>query len=837
MSQLQTEFLNSLGFQADPFQLDALQSLEKGRGVLVTSPTGSGKTTVAEAAAFYARSNGRKTFYTTPIKALSNQKYDDFRRTYGDDSVGLLTGDNSINGDASIVVMTTEVLRNMIYTDISVLDEVEFVILDEVHYLQDRFRGPVWEEIIIHAPSHVKLVCLSATVSNADQLATWLMERRGNIDLVKSETRPVPLENLYAMADRSRDSETRLWPLFSGNKKTPNSSLQRMLGADRGRRARFVTPRRLELVGELAEARMLPALFFVFSRAGCDGAARELISAGVRLTKEGDVPVIREIVEAGTSHLADEDLTALDYSSWLAGLEMGIAVHHAGMVPAFKEVVEELFRAGLVKVVFATETLALGINMPARTVVLDSLTKFDGETHSMMTPGDYTQLTGRAGRRGIDDIGYGVVLHSRFVRFQQVIEVAASGSHPLRSSFRPNYNMAVNLVANYQRGQVEELLAASFAQFLREETGSESSRRLEALEVSLRKDLADAECDRGSIREYATLVESGPQLGVETVLQPGDVVAIPRGRTEGRYLIIRRLPGSKTSPRFLAIGTSGRTVQLGRKDLVANSQRIGEIRIEHESLKDRRFRETVRKKLRGMEARQGDPAKGSDHPVKSCPDAAKHLHAFRRAIRTERRVEQMRNHLRTTGHGLVEEFDGILTLLEDWGYLDKWSLTSRGRRLRFVYNESDLLLCEALENGLFWGLDASETAAFASVFVYESRSEEPSLIRFPTERLEERWKKLQRLEEKLSKEERFRRLSVSSRIDPGFVTLSYLWTKGTELRDLPSQQAAPGDFVRVSRQLVDLLRQLREAAPEESDVISLALRSLDRGVVAATGAG
>jgi ATP-dependent RNA helicase HelY len=419
-------FWEQLPFKPDDFQVEAADAIADGQSVVVTAPTGAGKTLVAEAAIHLALSAGERAFYTTPIKALSNQKYSDLIVAHGPERVGLLTGDNVINGDADIVVMTTEVLRNMIYAESRRLEHVGLVILDEVHYLQDPTRGAVWEEVIIHCPQHVQLVCLSATVSNNQEFAAWVGERRGPTRLIATEHRPVPLESMYMIRDRMGAQTLHLLPTFvtREGRRRPNPRIEHMLGLERGRRRRFKTPNRIETVERLAEEGMLPAIFFIFSRAGCDAAAHRLVEAGVRLTDPGQQSVIREVAETRTGHLGDQDLDVLGYDRWIAGLEAGIAPHHAGLVPAFKETVEELFEAGLLKVVFATETLALGINMPARTVVLESLSKFNGESHELMRPGDYTQLTGRAGRRGIDVEGYGVVLHSPFIRFDSVTEIA-----------------------------------------------------------------------------------------------------------------------------------------------------------------------------------------------------------------------------------------------------------------------------------------------------------------------------------------------------------------------------------------------------------------------------
>ncbi|MFS8495150.1 MAG: DEAD/DEAH box helicase [Actinomycetes bacterium] len=835
-------FFRDLPFTPDRFQVEAAESIASGRSVVVTAPTGAGKTLVAEVAVHLALERGQRAFYTTPIKALSNQKYGDLVDQYGPDRVGLLTGDNVVNGSADVVVMTTEVLRNMIYADVGTLDGVGVVVLDEVHYLQDPFRGAVWEEVIIHAPRHIQMVALSATVANAVEFCEWVESRRGPTDLVVADERPVPLEGLYMLKDRY-SQEVSLYPTFveRDGRRRPNPRIRKMLNLDRGRSRRFTTPRRPEVIEALWEADMLPALYFIFSRAGCDAAALSVLQWGIRLTTPEQREEIRRIAEERTAHLSDADLAVLGYERWIAGLEAGVAAHHAGMVPAFKETVEELFAKGYLGVVFATETLALGINMPARTVVLESLTKFTGETHETMQPGDYTQLTGRAGRRGIDQVGYGVVLHSHYVPFEEVTAIAAAGSHPLVSSFRPTYNMAANLVANYDERRAIELLEASFGQFQRRGDLSESLHRLESMERRLADERRKAECELGSVAEYAELLQAGNgQDGLTGRLRPGDVIDVPAGPRAGRYAVLKLLHRPEGRPRLLVLGTSGRVSTIGSRDVVAGSTRAGTIELPTPFRpRDRRFRQDALRSLRRVPAakkrRRGDGNHRPIHPVAACPDADQHVEWHRRAQRTERRITQLREYLRSQGHGLVGEFEAIRRLLSDWDYLDGWRLTPRGQRLRFIYNELDLLLCEAAERGLLWGLEAEELAAFCSTFVYEPRREESGVPAWPTAQLAERWAALEDLWEELVDAERKLRLRLTRRPDPGIARAVYEWASGAEFEDLPDRSMAPGDFVRVARQLVDLIRQLRDAVPEIADVATEALRSIDRGVVAAQG--
>jgi ATP-dependent RNA helicase HelY len=458
------EFRQNQRFDLDPFQREACASLEDGNSVLVAAPTGAGKTVVAAfAVALAMRHPSAKVFYTTPMKALSNQKYQEFADEYGTDAVGLLTGDTNVNAGARVVVMTTEVLRNMLYADSDLLTDLAYVVMDEVHYLADRFRGAVWEEVIIHLPPSVRMVSLSATVSNAEEFGDWLQAVRGDTDVIVSENRPVPLEQHVLVRQRlidlfesaARGAANRVNPeLVQMARLGGRPSGSRQFG-DRGRRRphgrgdldRLDRPGVIRLLGE---RNLLPAIVFVFSRAGCDQAVSQVLRSGIRLTEAHERDEIRAVAEERCRTIADEDLAVLGYWEWLEGLQRGVAAHHAGLLPAFKEVVEELFQRKLVKVVFATETLALGINMPARTVVLERLEKFNGEARVPITPGEYTQLTGRAGRRGIDVEGHCVIQWRDGLDPQAVAALASRRSYPLNSSFRPTYNMAVNLVAQFQ---------------------------------------------------------------------------------------------------------------------------------------------------------------------------------------------------------------------------------------------------------------------------------------------------------------------------------------------------------------------------------------------------
>ncbi len=521
-----TQFLDDLPFRPDPFQVEALQAIERGSSVVVTAPTGAGKTLVADGAIAMTIAEGERVFYTTPIKALSNQKFNDFVEVYGEAGVGLLTGDNVVNPDAAVIVMTTEVLRNMIYEGSAALDDLGLVVLDEVHYLADRARGSVWEEVIIHLPRHILLVSLSATVANPEEFTDWIRQRRGECELVVETDRPVPLTSMYMWRDRNHDRRVDMAPVFERNGR-PNSAVRKMLSSSKSRHRRFSTPRRVPVVRELAQLNLLPCIYFVFSRKGCDQTAQDIANAGFDFTTKAQRSEIRAIAERHVVNLSADDLSVLGYDRWLGVLEQGSAAHHAGLIPAFKETVEELFLTGLVRVVAATETLALGINMPARTVVIESLSKYNGESHELLKPSNYTQLTGRAGRRGIDTEGTAVVLFTPYVPFDQVAAIAEKGSNPLRSSFSPTYNMAVNLIARYDETVAHELLEASFASFSMEQRTEQLRLNLSDRRSDLKTFRAAAICDQGDIWaiENPRAAHSTKQADT-ALLQPGIVLDI-----------------------------------------------------------------------------------------------------------------------------------------------------------------------------------------------------------------------------------------------------------------------------------------------------------------------
>jgi ATP-dependent RNA helicase HelY len=862
----------SYPFELDDFQRRAITALDAGESVLVAAPTGSGKTVVAEHAVARALAEGGKAFYTTPIKALSNQKFADLARRHGTDNVGLLTGDNSINGDAPIVVMTTEVLRNMIYAGSPALPGLRFVVLDEVHYLQDTYRGPVWEEVIIHLPTSVALVCLSATVSNAEELAEWLTTVRGPTRLVLEERRPVELRNLYLVGDRQSEQPHLLPTLVDGR---PNREAERLdndnvvgRGPRRGNRRprrRFFTPSRPEVIEMLGERDMLPALYFIFSRMGCEEAVSACLDAGLRLTTPDERARIRAIVDERTAGLTDDDLDVLGYDRWAAALEMGLAAHHAGMVPPFKEAVEACFVEGLVKAVFATETLALGVNMPARSVVIERLTKFTGEARAFLTPGEYTQLTGRAGRRGIDDLGYAIVLWSPFVPFDQVASLASSRTYGLLSAFRPTYNMAANLVRRYEPSEAHHLLNLSFAQFQADGAVVRFEARIERQQARLATLEDEATCELGDVSEYRALVQAEraatePTLAERSAIEfalarlmPGDIVEAA-GRKLAVLSVAQRRGGMM---RLKGIDTAGEPVTLGIDDMIAPPHRLGRLEVPKPyQPNNRAFQHKVADELRSARLSDAGPPVGGgaaitpagaapdvapepspveEHPVHACPDRDLHLRAEGQAERARRELSDMRREVRSRTESLARRFDRVLRLLEAWGYLDGWALTERGQVLARTYHECDLLVAEAMTTGLLDGLDPASLAGLLSCFTYEHRGPgTPAQPWFPSRQVRARWNELERLADELRRDEEAAGLLPTRAPDPGFVALAHAWAAGEPLGEvLGDEELSGGDFVRNIKTLIDLVRQVGDIAPDPATARTArqAAEALHRGVV------
>jgi ATP-dependent RNA helicase HelY len=858
-------FTGERPFPLDEFQSRALDALDEGKSVLVAAPTGSGKTLVAEYAIARALATGSKVFYTTPLKALSNQKYGDFARAYGAARVGLLTGDNSINGDAPVVVMTTEVLRNMIYAGSPALAGLRYVVLDEVHYLQDRSRGAVWEEVIIHLPAEIDIVALSATVSNAEEVAAWMQTVRGATETVIEERRPVDLVHLYLVGDRG-SSDLHLLPTFvdDDGELRPNPVATRLDGrnvpARAQRRRRLYKPWRSEVIDRLAAERMLPAIYFVFSRTGCDQAVEQCLAAGMRLTTSEERRALRAIAERHVAALSDDDLDVLGYDIWLAGLEAGVAAHHAGLVPPMKEATEEAFAAGLLKVVFATETLALGINMPARSVVIEKLSKFTGEHHEFLTPGEYTQLAGRAGRRGIDDVGYVVVLWDPFVPFDQVAGLASRRTYALTSSFHPTYNMAVNLVQRYPPQQARHLLNLSFAQFHADRDVVAVERELELRRAQLEKAESAATHPAGDVDEYRRLLgeldaarraaHGRSDRGFET-LRPGDVLIAPK--RGGRVVVLKQERGSGQQ-RVLALTQGKSLVRLSAQDFRGPARKIATIELPRPfAPRSQSFQRATVDRLRRLRIADAELPEETDrnveelqaeiaaHPLHDAAGADAALRAAWQADRLRRDIARLERHVSSRNESLARQFDRVLHVLRTWGYVEEWTLTDAGRLLTRLNAEGELIVAEALREGRLDGMDPASMAAVASCFTFQRRGPENNEAapprRWPNQDVARRSRAIDGVWRDLQLAEREARLPETRRPDPGFTAAIHAWVKGDDLADvLEDEELTGGDFVRNVKQTIDLLRQIADVAPSPATAATAqaAADACLRGVIAAS---
>ncbi|WP_334172133.1 DEAD/DEAH box helicase [Sinomonas sp.] len=945
-------FSAELPFPLDPFQREACRALEAGRGVLVAAPTGAGKTVVGEFAVHLALRKGLKAFYTTPIKALSNQKYTELAEAYGQDRVGLLTGDVTVNGEAPVVVMTTEVLRNMLYAGSSTLVGLGYVVMDEVHYLADRFRGAVWEEVIIHLPRDVRLVSLSATVSNAEEFGAWLDTVRGETDIVVSEHRPVPLwqhvmvgrrlvdlfatrqsfEDLADVHDHVGDAAegapsavglgsaedprelTAVNPelvdiarrevhaqhrsRFShGGRTNRRDERQRGIKAGAGRggdgaQTAGTRASRPQMIQSLERQGLLPAIDFIFSRAGCDAAVQQCVDAGLDLTSAAERAEISAVVEEAAKDLPPADLGILNFWSWREGLLRGLAAHHAGLLPAFKEVVEKLFAAGLVKAVFATETLALGINMPARSVLIEKLEKFNGEAHVDITAGEYTQLTGRAGRRGIDVEGHAVVQWRPGLDPAALAGLASRRTYPLNSSFRPTYNMSINLVAQFGRKRTREILESSFAQFQADRSVVGLARQVREREESLAGYEKAMACHLGDFREYQRLREelaaaekyasreagrARRNMVVDSLarLQPGDVVEITHGRLGGSAVVLSADTNAR-EPRPHVLTFDHNLRRIGFQDLDGPLEPIARIRIpKHFDPKRPKDRRDLAASMRHAvdRSRSEGPSTGRKrrsrrdfafadgyedterrivelrrqlraHPCHGCAEREEHARWADRWTKLRKETDRLGEQIKGRTNTIAKTFDRVCDVLESYGCLEGTDgdvrVTDEGQKLRRIYGDKDLLTALALRAGAFDDVDEAELAALASTLVYQAKRDEPGLppkmpsisLDVAVDVLVREWSKLEDVEDQ-------HRLPRTSEPDFGLVWPLYKWARGRDLQNvLSGTELAAGDFVRWVKQVVDLLDQLADVPgiePRLRRLAHAAIDSIKRGIVAYSG--
>ena len=665
--------------------------------------------------------------------------------------------------------MTTEVLRNMLYANSNTLKNLGSVVMDEVHYLADKSRGAVWEEVLIHLMESVQVISLSATVSNAEEFGDWLGEVRGSTEVIVSEIRPIPLYQHVLIGDRLVDlfrEQGRINPEILGlerealrNVRTPRHRRERFGDTDN----RLTRP---DIIEKLQRENLLPAITFIFSRAGCDAAVKQCLAAGIKLTTTEERVEIAQTAARYTQNLAEEDLEVLGYRDWLIALERGIAAHHAGLLPSFKGAVEDLFKRGLVKAVFATETLALGINMPARTVVLEKLTKWNGEAHVSITPGEYTQLTGRAGRRGIDIEGNAVVQWSPAVDSATAAGLASTRTYPLRSSFTPTYNMSINLIARFGRERAHGSLESSFAQFQADRAVVGLVRQIKKNNSAAAELTDSAQCHLGDFSEYSRIRIDIKEL--ERLLSKRD----------------------------------------GRRSI------------------DQRQRVKLENELDGMRRAL------RQHSCHSCNDRETHARFAEKADRLDRESEGLRSRVENRTHVIAKTFDRICDVLTHLGYIEGEKPLEQGKILAKIFAESDLLLTESIRRGVFDSLTPPELLSVASAMIYQGRSSEPYSPKMPSENVANAlvavskiWIELEAIENEFD-------VKTQREPDFGFCYPAYRWANGHSLSSvLKGTDMTVGDFVRSIKQLIDLLTQIGGAAEELRPACREGIKRLDRGVI------
>ena len=888
MSHMTQTVASTNDFALDDFQIKAIAAVNNGVSVLVAAPTGAGKTVIAEAAVRDALACGGRVFYTTPIKALSNQKFNDLSAMFGPERVGLLTGDNSVRPDADIVVMTTEVLRNTIYSDraMQALAGLRWVILDEVHYLGDPYRGAVWEEVVLGAPTSVKFVCLSATVSNAGEFGDWLRQERGDVEVVRSTTRPVPLKHSHAITDGAAKSSFVVFPATNYAKFVEIESARFLDDGyddedededyfdddygyrDRYREWRYSTPDSATVVQHLRSKNRLPVLYFVFSRDGCDAKADSLATQNLNLTTTEEQNLITEVAERRLSALQPSERSDLEADAWTKRLRSGVAAHHAGLAPIFKEIVEECFVGGLIKVIFATETLALGVNMPAKTTVIDKLTKFNGTDHAALTPGEYTQMAGRAGRRGIDTDGLCMTLWSPYGEGDEVTGLVKAKSFQLKSQFAPNYNMIANLARRHTLDEASGLMRRSFGAFQTQATYQKRRRKaqtnLDEFITKLDQTITEAGSSFGDVSEYIRLRKQAEnaakakatQETLAGVVSQGDVFVVD----DGWVTVLSAHSPKVTDDARVRVWTEHsheRKYRLNSPTAAAfpPGKSVGRIVLPKGKIRVEKWHTNVEQAVQKILAAQPVPDKdaGQDtdlqplyltHPVHADPQRHIRCAAHRNLKPVEREVVKARKQLDSLKAPKVVSITSITNVLNELGYLecsdDSWALTSKGETLTQVHREQDLLIAETLASGCLNDLNAAELAGAVSTFVYEHRSRvSANPPEYSTPQPKDAVYRIAAIRTRLRALEKRQHLSLTpgdiNNEAAGFFNHAYAWTAGAGLKAASGDVLSAGDFIRNIRIVADVLQQIANAATDR-DLIRTArnaIKSIRRGVVVA----
>lgn len=733
-------------FELDDFQKEAVKYIDEGKSVVVCAPTGAGKTCIAEHAIHRALEDGTKVIYTTPLKALSNQKFSDFGRKYGEDKVGLLTGDTSINRDAQIVVMTTEVFRNMLYgTNLGELaknlQNVKYAVLDEVHYMNDEERGTVWEESIIYCPTDIQIIALSATVANAQQLCDWINTVHSDTECVYTDFRPVPLRFFYYDSSRPFD----LLPLL-----TPDGKLNSKIRPERrDKNSRAKAKQRntaKDVISVLHKKDMLPAIYFTFSRKKCDEQMEKCCYLDL-ITKE-EAKEIQKIVD---EYLKENPY--LEHNKHLDYIYHGVASHHAGLLPGWKVLVEKLFQKGLIKVVFATETLAAGINMPARSTVISAISKRTDNGHRMLTANEFLQMSGRAGRRGMDKVGYVTVIGTQFQSPEEVAELVLSDANPLESRFSPKYSMVLNLLQKFSMDEAKELILKSFGYY-------SSSDRLKPLYTQLEKTDKTIEKLNEFVCPY--------KLTNKDLLE--------YNKTRETYVVHRKL--SKTLIK--------QAKQRGEKDAPEVTE----------------FLDKTKSLLAKMKSYHCD----------ICRTYKKHMKDIDVLERYEKKAEQLTKNIANEKDIYWNKFKNHRAVLTKLGYLENDFPTEKGMLCSTIRAENELYITEMLLSGILDDLTPAQlSAVVCSVITEDLRGDV-----FPSQPLSHPTRKalnqLKNVRKKIAVVQRDYDIDTEMYINSYYSPLIEMWVEGMSWEELTGMtQSSEGDVVRVFKRTIDILRQIANA--------------------------
>lgn len=839
-------------FQLDDFQLDAIAALNQGESVVVCAPTGSGKTLIGEYAIHRALSLGKRVFYTTPLKALSNQKLRDFREAFGDQQVGLLTGDTSVNRDAPIVVMTTEIFRNMLYgTSIgevgTSLRQVQAVVLDECHYMNDRQRGTVWEESVIYCPPEIQLVGLSATVANGDQLTDWIHEVHGPTTLIYSDFRPVPLNFHFATAKGIfpllNEPKTAIHPRLKQRRKPPRRQ--------RGQKKQVGAPSLPTIVSNLQQLDMLPAIYFIFSRKGCDRAVKDV--ASLKLVNPAEAELLKRRIDS----FLDRNPEAVR-TGQLEPLYRGIAAHHAGILPAWKSLVEELFQAGLIKVVFATETLAAGINMPARTTVISSLSKRTDSGHRLLHASEFLQMSGRAGRRGMDPQGHVVTVESPFEGAHEAAHLAMASPDPLVSQFTPSYGMVLNLLQTHTLEDARVLIEKSFGQYLAtlHLTPQRQAIRDLKTQIEVTRDqlawideaaISAYEKLRGRLKEAKRLLKTLQQQAIDAISNT-DSMAVSFAVTGTLFslrlkqqdellpaVLVSKVPSSGQFPYLVCLGQDNRWYVSA----------VGEALIKHSDLPRLAAVDDL-EPPKGLEPKLGKSKPGDEqtaeiaaqipqmpplealapelkaqqaeveavaeqlaaHPVSQVENPRKLLKQQRQLGQMEAEVRDRTRKYQALSQRYWQEFVSLMRVLEHFGCLENNVPTELGELAAAIRGDNELWLGLVLASGEFDGLEPQQFAAAVAAIVSES-SRPDTWVRYRSSPpVETALNGIRGLRRQIFQQQRRQEVMVPVWLEEQTIALVEQWALGTDWTELCDNTSLDeGDIVRVLRRTLDVLSQ------------------------------